>query len=378
MTLASTKRIGALALAATVFVAACGGSAATSAPASGAPAGGGASGEIFVSGSSTVEPISTGVAEAFAAANPDFKYTVEGPGTGDGFKKFCAGETDISDASRKIKDEEAKACADAGIEYVELKVAIDGMSVLTSVNNKAVACLSLADLYALIGPESTGFAKWSDAAALGKELGSDTVFPDADLKITGPGEESGTFDSFVELAIAKTAEKRGQEPNTRPDYTASPNDNAIIAGIAGSDTSLGWVGFAFAEENRDKVTEIAGLQGRRTGRASPRRRRPSPTAPTRSPAISTSTSTRRRRPRTRPLPPTSTTTSPTGRSMPSLRPSPMSASRPTRSPRPGRPGTRRSSHALLLRERAGVMRRPARSFTYPPLRCSDHTGAVTR
>jgi len=256
VTLASTKRIGALALAATVFVAACGGSAATSAPASGAPAGGGASGEIFVSGSSTVEPISTGVAEAFAAANPDFKYTVEGPGTGDGFKKFCAGETDISDASRKIKDEEAADCAANGVEYVELKFAIDGMSVLTSVNNKAIACLCLADLYALIGPESTDFAKWSDAAALGKELGSDTVFPDADLKITGPGEESGTFDSFVELAIAKTAEKRGQEPNTRPDYTASPNDNAIIDGIAGSDTSLGWVGFAFAEENKDKVAEI--------------------------------------------------------------------------------------------------------------------------
>ena len=161
MTLASTKRIGALALAATVLVAACGGSAATPrpppAPRHGAPAesqaaGGSVSGEIFVSGSSTVEPISTGVAEAFAAANPDFNYTVEGPGTGDGFKKFCAGETDISDASRTIKDEEAAACADAGIEYVELKVAIDGMSVLTSVNNTAVACLSFADLYALDRP----------------------------------------------------------------------------------------------------------------------------------------------------------------------------------------------------------------------------------
>ena len=193
MTLASTKRIGALALAATMFVAACGGSAATSAPAtspaaerprprrsmaaSEAPAGGAVTGAINVSGSSTVEPISTAVAEAFAAANPGFTYTVEGPGTGDGFKKFCAGETDISDASRKIKDEEAKACADAGIEYVELKIAYDGMSVLTSVNNKAIACLSFADLYALIGPESTGFAKWSDAAAIAKELGSNTVVP---------------------------------------------------------------------------------------------------------------------------------------------------------------------------------------------------------
>ena len=275
MTLASTKRIGALALAAGVLVAACGGSAATTAPAATeapaattapaateAPAesqaaGGSVSGEIFVSGSSTVEPISTGVAEAFAAKNPDFKYTVEGPGTGDGFKKFCAGETDISDASRKIKDEEAKLCADAGIEYVELKVAIDGMSVLTSVNNTAIACLSFPDLYALMGPESTGFAKWSDGAAIAKELGSNTTLPAADLVITGPGEESGTFDSFVELAIAKIAEARGQEANTRPDYTASANDNAIIDGIAGSDTSLGWVGFAFAEENKDKVNEIA-------------------------------------------------------------------------------------------------------------------------
>jgi len=274
VTFSSTKRIGGLALAATMFVAACGGGAAspaattgtsaaprTAAPATTTPAesaAAGVTGAIIVSGSSTVEPISTGVAEALAAANPGFTYTVEGPGTGDGFKKFCAGETDISDASRKIKDEEAKACADAGIEYVELKVAIDGMSVLTSANNTAIACLSFPDLYALVGPESTGFAKWSDAAAIAKELGSNTVFPDAELTITGPGEESGTFDSFVEIALAKIAEARGKKgETTRPDYTASANDNAIIDGIAGSDTSLGWVGFAFAEENKDKVSEIA-------------------------------------------------------------------------------------------------------------------------
>ncbi len=273
MTIGSTKRVGALALAATLFVAACsGGGGATTAPASSAaesapvestPAegtsgatGAAVTGSINVSGSSTVEPISTGVAEALAAGTPDFKYTIEGPGTGDGFKKFCAGETDISDASRKIKDEEAALCQAAGIEYTELKIAIDGISVLTSAANTAVTCLSFADLYALIGPESTGFAKWSDGAAIAKELGSNTTFPDADLSITGPGEESGTFDSFVELALTAIATERGQEPNTRPDYTASPNDNAIIDGIAGSDTSLGWVGFAFAEENKDTVGEI--------------------------------------------------------------------------------------------------------------------------
>ena len=256
MTHASPKRIGGLVLAATFVVAACGGSAAETQPA-GSPGSSVVSGAIVVSGSSTVEPISTGVAEAFAAINPDFIYTITGPGTGDGFKTFCAGETDISDASRTIKDEEAKACADAGIEYVELKVAIDGMSILTSVNNTAVSCLSFADLYALVGPESTGFGRWSDGAAIAKELGSNTVLPDAELKITGPGEESGTFDSFVELALAKIAEARGRKgETTRPDYTASPNDNAIIEGISGSDTSLGWVGFAFAEENKDKVNEI--------------------------------------------------------------------------------------------------------------------------
>ena len=223
MSIASSKRLGGLALATTLFVAACGGGGATTAPASvvaatdggasapapapaSADAGGGAvAGAINVSGSSTVEPISTGVAEAFAAANPGFTYTVEGPGTGDGFKKFCAGETDISDASRKIKDEEAATCQAAGIEYVELKIAYDGMTVMTSPDNASIDCLSFADLYALTGPQSTGFDKWSSATELAGTLGSKTVFPDAELSITGPGEESGTYDSYVELVITPIA-----------------------------------------------------------------------------------------------------------------------------------------------------------------------------
>lgn len=268
MTITNRKQLGALALVAAIAVAACGGGGATGAPSggpatdvpSGAPATeapSGVSGSIVVAGSSTVEPISTGVAEAFKAANPDFNYTITGEGTGDGFKRFCTGETDISDASRKIKDEEAATCADAGVEYVELKVAIDGISVLTSPANDAVSCLSFVDLYALLGPESTGFASWAEAQTIATELGSTTTFPDAPLSITGPGEESGTFDSFVELVMADAAETRGQDETTRPDYTASSNDNAIIEGIAGSDTSLGWVGFAFFEENLDKVKAIS-------------------------------------------------------------------------------------------------------------------------
>jgi phosphate transport system substrate-binding protein len=255
VTITSPKQFGALALVAAVAVAACGSGNGES-PAASTPSGAGVSGAISVSGSSTVEPISTGVAELLKESNADFNYTIEGPGTGDGFKRFCAGETDISDASRKIKDEEAQACAAAGVEYVELRIAFDGLTIMTNPANGAITCLSFADLYALTGPESTGFDTWAKGAAIARELGSSTVLPDAPLVITGPGEESGTFDTYVELALAKMAEARGQEKTTRPDYTASANDNAIIEGVAGSDTSLGWVGFAFAEENSDKVKEL--------------------------------------------------------------------------------------------------------------------------
>src|SRR5690606_34515989 len=128
-------------------------------------------------------------------------------------------------------------------EIIELKVAIDGLSIITSAQNDAVSCLSFADLYALLGPESQGFDNWSDAQDLATELGSDTQLPDAPLAVTAPGEESGTFGSFVEIVIEEFNEDRGQDATTRPDYTASANDNVIIEGIATSPTSLGWVGY---------------------------------------------------------------------------------------------------------------------------------------
>lgn len=272
MTITTSRRIGALALIAAIALGACSNGAASTATstapsaaapttaASGgtAPSGAAVTGTINVSGSSTVEPISTAVAELVKASNAGFNFTVTGPGTGDGFKTFCKGETDLSDASRKIKDEEAAICKAAGIEYTELKIAYDGMTVMTSPDNAAVTCLSFADLYALTGPQSQGFAKWSDATALAKSLGSNTVFPDADLSITGPGEESGTYDSYVELVITPiaTAQTPPAEKATRPDYVASANDNAIIAGVEGSPSSLGWVGFAFAQENKDKIKEL--------------------------------------------------------------------------------------------------------------------------
>jgi len=242
-----------------VVAAACGSDEDAEADSSGS-GGGDVSGEVNVSGSSTVQPISTAAGEAFQEANADVTVNVDGPGTGDGFELFCNGETDISDASRQIEQEEADACAANGIEYVELQIAYDGITVMTNPNNDAIECLSFADLYALIGPESEGFARWSDGTAIASALGSSTQLPDADLALTGPGTESGTYDSFIELALSGVAEERGlpedRVETTRSDYDASPDDNVIIQNVEASDTSLGWVGFAFAEEAGDAIKEL--------------------------------------------------------------------------------------------------------------------------
>jgi phosphate transport system substrate-binding protein len=247
----------AIALSLVLVAAACGGDDDDSGSSSGGEP---VSGSINVSGSSTVEPISSLVAEEFVGANPDADIAVDGPGTGDGFELFCDGQTDISDASRPIEAEEAQLCKKNGIEYVELEIGFDGMTVMTNPNNGDVECLSLADLYALIGPEAEGFDNWSDAQPLASELGSSTEFPDAELALTGPGTESGTYDSFVELAITPIAEEQGLPENqletTRTDYESNSDDNVIISNIEASDTSLGWVGFAFAENAGDSIKEI--------------------------------------------------------------------------------------------------------------------------
>ncbi len=221
-------------------------------------------GAVTVSGSSTVEPISVLVGEKLLDCGSGVAATVDGPGTGDGFALFCADETDISDASRPIKDEEAADCAAAGIEFIELKVAFDGISVLTNPANEAVDCLSFEDLYALIGPESDGVDNWSDAQVLATELGSTTELPDADLKLTAPGAESGTYDSFLELVFKDISEARAEEgkitedevETSRNDYASQADDTAIIAAMEADDTPLGWVGFAFAEEAGDQVKEL--------------------------------------------------------------------------------------------------------------------------
>ena len=199
-----------------------------------------AGGSIFITGSSTVEPITNLLAESFSQANPDVAFSVQGPGSGDGHKAACAGE-----------------------------VPIDGISVITSIENTSIDCLDFADLYSLIGDEATGFGSWSDANVLNADLGGNGPFPDADLEIFAPGEESGTFDSFVEIALEDIWDARVEAGAAndafavRPDYNTSADDNVIIDGIGGNASSLGWVGFAFADENRDRVKllEIDGGDG---------------------------------------------------------------------------------------------------------------------
>jgi phosphate transport system substrate-binding protein len=221
-------------------------------------------GEVNISGSSTVEPISAAVGEKLLDCS-GIGATVDGPGTGDGFALFCAGETDISDASRPIAEDEIADCEENGIDFVELKVAFDGISVLTNPANDAVECLNFADLYALVGPEAQGSDNWSEAQELAAELGSTTELPDAPLDITAPGAESGTYDSFLEIVIADISEERAaagaiteEEVETaRTDYASQSDDSAIIAAMQADDTPLGWVGFAFAEEAGDDVKELA-------------------------------------------------------------------------------------------------------------------------
>lgn len=247
------KRLSGIAgvLALALVAAACGGGDGTAT---------GMTGTVRVSGSSTVEPISALVAELFNEDNPDVNITVAGPGTGDGFELFCEGKIDISDASRAIEPEEEDACSKGGIAYQELEVAFDGITVMVNPAS-TIGCLTMADLYAIFGPESENVATTAEANALSKEIGGAGDMPDQPLEITAPGEESGTYDAFIELTgIEDTALENGVSEDAaaalRPDYQSSANDNVIIQAMEGSPNAIGFVGFAFAEEAGDAVKEV--------------------------------------------------------------------------------------------------------------------------
>jgi phosphate transport system substrate-binding protein len=206
--------------------------------------GGGLSGSIGVDGSSTVFPITQAIAEEFSAEQPGVRVSVGTSGTGGGFEKFCAGETALSDASRPIDvDEEAPICAENGVEYLELQVAIDGLSVVVNPENDFATCLTAEELAAIWGPDSR-VDNWSDVRP---------GFPDRPLTLYGPGTDSGTFDYFTDEIV-------GEEGASRSDYTASEDDNVLVQGVGGDPNALGYFGYAYYEQNQDKL-KILGVDG---------------------------------------------------------------------------------------------------------------------
>ena len=198
------------------------------------------SGAIEIDGSSTVFPVSEAVAEEFHKIHPDVRVNVGVSGTGGGFKRFTVGEIDISDASRHIRDAEAQQAADNGIQYYPLRVAMDGMSVMVSPDNDFVECMSTDQLKMIWEPGST-VEKWSDV---------DPSWPNKDIALYGPDTDSGTFDYFTE-------EIMGEAQLSRADYTASADDNVLVQGIAGGKYSLGYFGYAYYQENMDKLKLVA-------------------------------------------------------------------------------------------------------------------------
>ncbi len=193
---------------------------------------------IKVDGSSTVYPITEAVAEEFQKKNPSVRVTVGISGTGGGFKKFCNGETNISDASRPIKLSEVEQCRDNRIEYIELPVAFDGLAVMVNPKNDWAASMTVKELKKLWEPAAQGkITKWSQIRA---------GWPDKEIHLFGPGVDSGTYDYFTEAIV-------GKEHSSRGDYTASEDDNVLVQGIATDPYALGFFGLAYYENNRDKL-----------------------------------------------------------------------------------------------------------------------------
>jgi phosphate transport system substrate-binding protein len=222
----------ALSAAAILAASACGGTDAGSGQSDGSTL----AGSIRVDGSSTVAPLSTAAAQLFQQQNPGVNVTVGTSGTGGGFEKFCNGETDISDASRPIKDEEKAACEKKGITYEEFQIANDGLSVVVNKDNDFAECLTVEQLKKIWEPGSK-VNNWNQV---------DPEFPDQRLELFGAGTDSGTFDYFTEAV-------NGEEGASRTDYSPSEDDNVTVQGVSGSKGGLGYFGLSYYEENQDKL-----------------------------------------------------------------------------------------------------------------------------
>jgi phosphate transport system substrate-binding protein len=230
----------------TLLLTACGGDneeTPTDTGSAGSTAAGGLSGEVRVDGSSTVAPLTAAASELFKATpeGANVNVSVGQSGTGGGFQKFCAGETDISDASRPIKDEEAAACADAGVEYEEIVVANDALTVVVNKENDWAKCLTVEELNKIWGPEAEGtVTNWNQVR---------DGFPDVKLDLFGPGTDSGTFDYFTDVI-------NGEEGASRTDFSPSEDDNVTVIGVEGSKGGMGYFGFSYYEENADKLLAV--------------------------------------------------------------------------------------------------------------------------
>jgi phosphate transport system substrate-binding protein len=204
------------------------------------------SGTIRVDGSSTVAPLTEAAAELFQAENPDVRVTVGTSGTGGGFEKFCAGETDISDASRAIEEDEVKLCEKNNVAFEELQVANDGLTVVVNPGNDWASCLTVDELKKVWEPKSQ-VNNWSQV---------NPDFPDTELELFGAGTDSGTFDYFTEAI-------NGEEGASRTDYNATEDDNVTVQGVQGSEGAMGYFGLSYAQQNPDAVkpVEIDGGDG---------------------------------------------------------------------------------------------------------------------
>ncbi|HWJ51942.1 MAG TPA: PstS family phosphate ABC transporter substrate-binding protein [Propionibacteriaceae bacterium] len=233
-------RAAAVIAAAGLALAACGGSNNGAAPSGAGGGGQQISGSVVIDGSSTVEPLSSAAAELFQGENPGVTVTVGTSGTGGGFQKFCAGETDISDASRPIKAEEATACQAKNIAYEQLQVANDALTVVVNNDNTWANCLTTDQLKTIWEPNSQ-VKTWNQV---------DPSFPNEPIALFGPGADSGTFDYF-------TAEINGKEGASRTDYSPSENDNVTVQGVQGNRGAMGYFGFSYFEENQSKLKAVS-------------------------------------------------------------------------------------------------------------------------
>ncbi|MDY6981588.1 MAG: PstS family phosphate ABC transporter substrate-binding protein [Pseudomonadota bacterium] len=220
-----------------LLLAACGGGDESAQRDDGTGTGAEMTGVVSLDGSSTVYPISEAVAEEFPAnVAPRVRVTVGVSGTGGGFKKFLAGEIDINDASRPISESEIEAARANGIDYLEIPVAYDGLSVVVNPNNTWVDHLTMAELQTIWQPGST-VDSWNDIRA---------GWPDRPIRLYGAGTDSGTFDYFTETV-------NGETGASRPDYTASEDDNVLVTGIEGDENALGYFGYAYYQENQERL-----------------------------------------------------------------------------------------------------------------------------